>query len=77
MALHPEPAQNVVPIPEGELPPKLRIAAGSVREAIKQMDRDPATGPDRLGVRWFEIIANNERRIFPDVSGLELLTSVI
>lgn len=27
-----------------------------------------------MGVRWFELIADNKMRAFPDVSGLELLS---
>ena len=69
-SLHPLPVQPVVPIPEGELPPKPRVVPGSVLAAVKHMDRDIATGPDRMGVRWFELIAHNEMRAFPDFLGL-------
>ena len=71
-ALHPLPVLPIAPIPEGELPPKPRIAAGSVLAAVKSMDRDTAAGPDKMGVRWLELIAHNELRAFPDFSGLEL-----
>ena len=41
------------------------------------MDKDSATGPEKAGVRWLLLVANTELRVHPDLSGLEILTSVV
>ena len=76
-ALHPAPATPVQAIPSIDLPPKPCVDPERVRVAIHAMDKESAAGPDRAGVRWLLLVADNQLRACPEFSGLKLLSLVV
>lgn len=57
----PTPVDPVSIIPEKDLPPKPKICPDRVHAAIKEINKESATGPDRAGVRWLLLVASNFR----------------
>ena len=76
-ALHPVPDDPISVIPDSSLPPKPKISPAAVKAALRSMDNDSAAGPDRMGVRWLDLIASSHISVDPDRSALDLLTTVI
>lgn len=75
--MHPTPSDPVSIIPDRDLRPKPVIDPELVRISITEMAKDSVSGPEKAGFRWILLVATNELRSEPDLSGLDLLRLVV